>query len=60
MNRSDSNRTRVIMTTALADSKHLLQAFRNGCEAYVVKPFTKQDVLAAMYHLGLDSLAAIG
>lgn len=48
-------RTRVIMTTALADSKHLLQAFRDGCEAYVVKPFTQNDVLTAIRSFGLAS-----
>jgi two-component system chemotaxis response regulator CheY len=49
-------RTRVIMTTALADSKHLLQAFRNGCEAYVVKPFTQNDILTAIRRFGLAAV----
>jgi len=48
-------RSRVIMTTALADSKHLLHAFRGGCEAYVVKPFTENDILTAIRGFGLAS-----
>lgn len=29
---------KIIMTTALADSKHCIRAFRHGCESYVTKP----------------------
>ncbi len=54
--RFGSDRTPVIMTTALADSKHCIQAFRTGCEAYVVKPFGESDLYKAMRGLGLETV----
>ena len=44
---------KVIMTTALKDSKHVMGAFRTGCEAYIVKPVEKKKLLAEMEKLGL-------
>ncbi len=44
---------KVIMTTALGDSKHVMDAFREGCEAYIVKPVEKQRLLEEMAKLGL-------
>ena len=32
---------KVIMTTALGDSKNVMGAFNEGCEAYIVKPIDK-------------------
>ena len=54
-----SERAKVIMTTALADAQNNLQAFRSGCEAYVVKPFSEHEMLAAMRRLGLLETAAV-
>lgn len=47
---------KVIMTTALGDSKHVMGAFREGCEAYIVKPIEKQNLLTEMEKLGLTSI----
>ncbi len=44
---------KVIMTTALHDSKNVMGAFREGCEAYIVKPIKKQELLEEIYELGL-------
>jgi two-component system chemotaxis response regulator CheY len=44
---------KVIMTTALGDKKNVFDAFRNGCEAYVVKPVDKAKFLEQVRHLGL-------
>lgn len=44
---------KVIMTTALGDSKHVMDAFREGCEGYIVKPVEKQKLLTEMEKLGL-------
>ncbi|NUQ64429.1 MAG: response regulator transcription factor [Pirellulales bacterium] len=41
----------VIMTTALRDSKHCVQAFREGCESYVTKPIREDELLARMHEL---------
>ncbi|MEA3226399.1 MAG: response regulator [Planctomycetota bacterium] len=44
---------KVIMTTALDDSKNVMGAFRGGCEAYVVKPVAKENLIAEIEKLGL-------
>lgn len=44
---------KVIMTTALDDSRNILGAFREGCEAYVTKPVDPQRLLEQMRKLGL-------
>ncbi|MFZ5832139.1 MAG: response regulator [Planctomycetota bacterium] len=44
---------RVIMTTALRDSKHCVQAFREGCESYVTKPVHEEELVARLHELGL-------
>ncbi len=46
---------KVIMTTALDDSGSILGSFREGCEAYVVKPICKDTLLAEIGKLGLMS-----
>ncbi len=44
---------KVIMTTALSDPKNVMGAFREGCEAYIVKPVQKNKLLAEMEKLGV-------
>ena len=44
---------KVIMTTALGDSKNVIGSFREGCEAYIVKPVEKDKLLEEMENLGL-------
>lgn len=44
---------KVIMTTALRDSKHCVRSFREGCEAYVTKPIQEEELLAKMQELHL-------
>lgn len=46
---------KVIMTTALGDSKNVFSAFREGCEAYVVKPVRKPVLFEEMARLGLTT-----
>jgi two-component system, chemotaxis family, chemotaxis protein CheY len=50
-----SDGVKVIMTTALRDSKHCIQSFREGCESYVTKPVTETELIAQMQQLGLLS-----
>jgi two-component system, chemotaxis family, chemotaxis protein CheY len=49
---------KVIMTTALGDSKHVMSAFHEGCMAYIVKPVKKQSLLEEIEKLGLISIKA--
>ena len=44
---------KVIMTTSLGDSGNVMGAFREGCEAYIVKPVKKDKLLEEMENLGL-------
>lgn len=48
--------TKVIMSTALHDSKHCVQAFREGCEGYVTKPLDEGQLLAKLTELGIIDL----
>ncbi len=51
---------KVIMTTALRESKHCVQAFREGCESYTTKPIHEADLLEKMRELGLLPSQAVG
>lgn len=44
---------KIIMTTALDDSKNVMGAFREGCEVYLVKPIRKDRLIDEMQKLGL-------
>jgi two-component system, chemotaxis family, chemotaxis protein CheY len=44
---------KIIMTTCVDDAKTIMQAFRDQCEAYLVKPITKEALLKELKSLGL-------
>lgn len=45
---------KVIMITAIDDSKNIMQAFRQGlCEAYLTKPLDRNKLLTHIRELGL-------
>jgi len=48
-----SEGTKIIMTTALDDSKNIRSAFYNLCDAYLVKPIDKEKLVEEMKKLGL-------
>jgi two-component system chemotaxis response regulator CheY len=47
---------KVIMTTALRDSRDIMGAFKEGCEAYIVKPIQKDKLFEEIAKLGLAIL----
>lgn len=47
---------KVVMVTALSDPDSIMSAFRTGCEAYVVKPVKKEELLEEIQKLGLTQL----
>jgi two-component system chemotaxis response regulator CheY len=49
---------KIIMITALGDSKNILQAFKSQCEGYIVKPIRKSKVIDQLNALGLVPAAA--
>lgn len=44
---------KVVMVTALGDKKNILDAFQEGCEYYLVKPFQQQKVLDLLAEMEL-------
>lgn len=44
---------KVIMTTARGESEDIFDAFNTGCEAYIVKPVRKPELIAEIQKLGL-------
>jgi two-component system, chemotaxis family, chemotaxis protein CheY len=42
----DSEGVKVIVTTAQVNAQQCLQAFRDGCESYLAKPFNRKSLLA--------------
>jgi len=44
---------KVVMTTALSDVRNIGKAFATGCEAYLVKPYIREELLKRMKKFGL-------
>lgn len=44
---------KIIMTTALRDSKNIMRAFTAQCEAYLAKPIEKDALIAELRSFGL-------
>ncbi|HEG42689.1 MAG TPA: response regulator [Phycisphaerales bacterium] len=44
---------KVIMTTAKGQSQDIFEAFNTGCEAYLIKPVRKPELIAEIQKLGL-------
>lgn len=47
------NSTKIIMTTALNDNEHIKAAFREQCEAYLIKPISKEKLVKTLTDFGL-------
>jgi two-component system, chemotaxis family, chemotaxis protein CheY len=45
--------TKVIMTTALSDTRNIISAFHSQCEGYVTKPVSRERLLSEIKELGL-------
>lgn len=50
---------KIIMTTALDDSLNFLMAFKEQCEAYIVKPIMKAKLLEKLLELNLIKNAGL-
>ncbi len=58
MNINRAEATKVIMTTALDDSKNIMQAFTKGhCEAYLTKPIDRVKLMQHLQELKLIDYA---
>ena len=52
------NASKVLMTSALSGNSTILKSFMELCDAYLVKPFSRQDVLDKLKELGLVARGA--
>jgi two-component system, chemotaxis family, chemotaxis protein CheY len=48
---------KIVMITALGDSRSIMEAFRSQCEGYIVKPIRKDKVTAVLRMLGFVNQA---
>lgn len=51
---------KVVMSTALSDAHNVLKAFNGQCEAYIVKPVTREKILNQLIELELIPREAAG
>jgi two-component system chemotaxis response regulator CheY len=51
---------KVVMTTALSDAHNVLKAFNGQCEAYIVKPVTREKILNQLIELDMVPREAAG
>jgi two-component system chemotaxis response regulator CheY len=52
-----TNNTKVIMTSALSDADNVMRAFKEKCDAYLVKPISKDSLMDQLKRLGIESPA---
>lgn len=44
---------KIVITSALDDSRNVLRAFRSQCDGYIVKPYDRQKITAELREQGL-------
>lgn len=49
----ETQKAKIIMTTALNDTTQVFDAFESGCEAYAAKPINTEKFIEVMERLGL-------
>nr|WP_320115770.1 response regulator [uncultured Desulfuromonas sp.] len=50
-----SDGVKIIMTTALEDSRNIMEAFKNQCEGYLVKPIEQEKLMEKLNEMGLTN-----
>lgn len=55
LGKKESEKLKIIITTVLDDSRERATAFKNGCQAYLVKPIIKEQLLQEIKKCGLAS-----
>jgi two-component system chemotaxis response regulator CheY len=50
---SDSKRVKIIISTALDDFDNIKRAFQEQCQAYLVKPITKEKLVDTIKEIGI-------
>jgi two-component system chemotaxis response regulator CheY len=44
----------IVMTTALGDKEHVVQAIEAGCDGYILKPYDRSKIISRMRQIGVD------
>ena len=52
---AESSGAKVIITTAVDERESIIEAFRSQCDAYLVKPISRDQLMAQIRSLGLLS-----
>jgi two-component system, chemotaxis family, chemotaxis protein CheY len=47
-------RSKIVMTTALAEQDQIIEAFQSQCDGYLVKPFDRSSVAATLSQIGIN------
>jgi two-component system chemotaxis response regulator CheY len=50
---------KVVVATSIRESKHCIQAFREGCECYITKPIQEKELLEKLVELGILKVATV-
>ncbi|SFI20091.1 two-component system, chemotaxis family, response regulator CheY [Tindallia magadiensis] len=53
MENENQKEPRIIMVTALEETDNIYKAFEDGCDAYLVKPYTKEKLEATLKKLDI-------
>ncbi len=48
-----NRQAKVLMVTALSDVKHVMESFRNNCDAFISKPVSPEKLRNALVDMGL-------
>lgn len=46
--------SKILMVTAMTDSRNILSSFKKGCEDYVMKPFNRNSLTKALIKMGFS------
>jgi two-component system chemotaxis response regulator CheY len=49
----NGKRSKIVMTTALAEQAHIVRAFQSQCDGYLVKPFDRASMVATLGEIGI-------
>ena len=52
-NISKEKRCKIVMTTAVTDRKMIDEAYKRNCDAYLIKPLKRCELLSTVSELGL-------
>lgn len=52
-NNSLQKRSKIVMITALNDIENLMESFREQCEGYIIKPFSREKIRRTLNQLNI-------